>query len=220
MKNYFPNATFQFKRERGAVLFVALVFLVLLTLLGLTASSTSILQERMTGGLHNNQLAFMGAETALRGVEWSIWNASNTGNKFQCGATGGNSFCYQANNANATGQTLMSSSVTAFRNAKNWLNISSDGGGAYATTTLTGLSSTQASASLANQPRYIMEDLGVVLPPGANSNGQGGGRDNLPGRGAQGQQLHAYRITARASGGNAGSIRAIDSYFVALPPSL
>ena len=41
-------------RQQGAVLFVALVFLVLITLLGLTAASTSILQERMTGGMRNS----------------------------------------------------------------------------------------------------------------------------------------------------------------------
>ncbi|MBS0487131.1 MAG: pilus assembly protein PilX, partial [Proteobacteria bacterium] len=54
-------------RQQGAVLFVALVFLILITLLGLTASGTSILQERMAGGLRNGQMGLMGAETALRG---------------------------------------------------------------------------------------------------------------------------------------------------------
>jgi type IV pilus assembly protein PilX len=65
-----------------------------------------------------------------------------------------------------------------------------------------------------------MEDLGVVLPPGANANGEGGARYGLAGRSVSSQQLHAYRITARATGGNAGSVRAVDSYFVALPPAL
>jgi len=206
------------QRERGAVLFVALVFLVLVTLLGLTASSTSVLQERMSGGLRNNQLSLMGAETALRGVEWSVWNASNSSTPFICGQTGGNGSCYQASNANSSNTIQMSSQVTAFRTSKGWLGTS-DGASAYATKTLTGLSGTQITASLANQPRYLMEDLGVVLPPGSNPNGQSGARYGIPGEGATGQQLHAYRITTRATGGNAGSVRAVDSYFVALPPS-
>ena len=54
------------RRQRGAVLFVALVFLVLLTLLAVAGMGTSILQERMTGGMRNSQLAQMGAETGLR----------------------------------------------------------------------------------------------------------------------------------------------------------
>ena len=62
--------------QRGAVLFVALVFLLLLTLLGLTASSTSILQERMTGGMRNAHLAAMGTESALRGGEVDLWAAA------------------------------------------------------------------------------------------------------------------------------------------------
>jgi len=55
-------------RQRGAVLFVALIFLILLTLLGLAASGNSILQERMTGGVRNRQLALMGAESGARGA--------------------------------------------------------------------------------------------------------------------------------------------------------
>ena len=87
-------------RQRGAVLFVSLVFLVLITLLALTAASTSVMQERMTGGLRNGQLALMGSESTARSVEWLIWNKSNnaTSNKLHCGATGGDDFCYQASN--------------------------------------------------------------------------------------------------------------------------
>ena len=85
-------------RQRGAVLFVSLVFLVLITLLALTAASTSVMQERMTGGLRNGQLALMGSESTARSVEWLIWNKSNNvvSNKLHCGATGGDDFCYQA----------------------------------------------------------------------------------------------------------------------------
>ena len=39
------------RHQHGAVLFVALVFLILITLLALTATGTSILQEKMTGGM-------------------------------------------------------------------------------------------------------------------------------------------------------------------------
>lgn len=202
-------------KERGAVLFVALVFLVLITLLALTAASTSVLQERMTGGLRNNQLALMGAESGLRGVEWSIWNRSNNAsgsNKFDCQPNGGstNDSCYRMSGPNAT--------VTAFRNAKSWLG-SSDGGQAYATKTLTSLSNAQSSAQLANQPRYLIEDLGRVLPPNSPPSGQGGGRFGIGGKGAGNQTLESFRITARSTGGNDGSIRVAESYFVALPPS-
>ncbi|HZP65244.1 MAG TPA: PilX N-terminal domain-containing pilus assembly protein [Rudaea sp.] len=207
------------QNQRGAVLFVALIFLVLLTLLGLTASGTSILQERMTGGLHNGQLAMMGAETALRGVEWDIWNKSNqTPNKLHCGGQGLDDPCYQASNVGqSSGYAIINPGVTQFRNS-----VSNPGtlGKAYQTKTLTSMSGAESTASLSSQPKYIIEDLGVVLPPGAPTNGMGGRRDALQNFYSGNQTLHSYRNTARSLGGDTGSTRAVESYFIALPPSM
>ena len=63
-------------QQRGVVLIVALIFLVLLTILALSASGRSLLQERMAGGLRNTSLADMAAETTLRGVEWKLWTST------------------------------------------------------------------------------------------------------------------------------------------------
>ena len=214
----YRSSSFHPGRERGAVLFVSLVFLVLITLLALTATSTSILQERMTGGVHNSQLALMGAETTLRGAEWNIWNKSNGAvgsNKLHCSPTGGvtNDACY-------TDQAGVNSTILAFRNAKNWLGTSGDGAKAYAASTLGyAATSAQATASLDSTPRYLMEDLGKVLPPNAPSSGQGAARLAIGSIGAGSQTLYSYRITARSTGGNQGSVRAAESNFVALPPS-
>jgi type IV pilus assembly protein PilX len=217
------SSLFHNGHQGGAVLFVALVFLVLITLLALTATSTSILQERMTGGVHNSQLALMGAETTVRSAEWNIWNKSNggaTSNKLHCGPSGGvtNDACYSEQ-----GQGTVNAAIVAFRNAKTWLGTS-DGGTSYATngtTSLTGIStsSPKATGSLQSQPRYMVEDLGKVLPPNSPSSGEGGGRLALGGFGAGSQVLYSYRITARSTGGNQGSVRAAESVYVALPPS-
>lgn len=53
-------------RERGAVLIVALLFLVMLTLLGVTAMTSSTMEERMAGNARDNSVAFQAAEAALR----------------------------------------------------------------------------------------------------------------------------------------------------------
>jgi type IV pilus assembly protein PilX len=55
--------------QRGAALFVALILLLVLTLLGLSASNTSILQERMIANSIETQLAFQRAEAGLRQIE-------------------------------------------------------------------------------------------------------------------------------------------------------
>lgn len=56
-------------RQQGATLAVALIFLVILTLLGLTAMSVTTMEERMSGNTRDHNLAFQGAETALRDAE-------------------------------------------------------------------------------------------------------------------------------------------------------
>jgi hypothetical protein len=63
--------------QRGVVMVIALIFLLLLTILAVSASGNSLLQERMSGGLRNAQQAQMSAETALRGAEQRHgWRAS------------------------------------------------------------------------------------------------------------------------------------------------
>ena len=206
-------------RQSGTILFVALVFLVLITLLGLTATGTSILQERMTGGMHNGQLALMGAETALRGVEWDIWNKSNqTPNSLVCGGEGLVDPCYKASNVNdSTGLVRMDSRVAQFRTDPMYSGTISKN---YPTKTLIGMTGSQETASLSAQPKYLIEDIGLVLPPGAPSSGEGGGRDPLANQRPGNQTLHSYRDSTRSSGGDTHSVRGAESYFVALPPSL
>jgi type IV pilus assembly protein PilX len=55
--------------ERGATLFVALMFMLILTIFGVTAVTTSTLQEKMAANLKDQQMAFQNAETALREAE-------------------------------------------------------------------------------------------------------------------------------------------------------
>ena len=57
------------KRQAGATLFVGLMFLLLLTVLGLSASNTAIMQERMAGNVADSNVAFQEAERTLREVE-------------------------------------------------------------------------------------------------------------------------------------------------------
>jgi type IV pilus assembly protein PilX len=53
-------------RQRGAVLIVSLIFLVILTMLGLTAMTSTTFEERMAGNSRDAALAQHAAEAALR----------------------------------------------------------------------------------------------------------------------------------------------------------
>lgn len=65
------------RAQRGTALVMTLVFLLLLTILGITASNTATLEERMAGNVKDQNLSFQAAETALAHAE--AWVAATGG---------------------------------------------------------------------------------------------------------------------------------------------
>lgn len=57
------------KDQRGVVLVVSLLLLLVMTIIGLASMETSTLEEKMTGNLRDQSLAFQAAESALRDAE-------------------------------------------------------------------------------------------------------------------------------------------------------
>lgn len=64
------------RRERGMVLFISLMFLIVMTLIGITAMSGAGLQEKMAGNMRDKELSFEAAEAALRDAEINILSAA------------------------------------------------------------------------------------------------------------------------------------------------
>ncbi|MFD2192193.1 pilus assembly PilX family protein [Pistricoccus aurantiacus] len=58
--------------QAGAALVVGLIFLMLMTMLGLSAMQSTVLQERMAGNLRDHEMAFQAAEAALRKGEGEL----------------------------------------------------------------------------------------------------------------------------------------------------
>lgn len=75
--------------QGGAVLVIALIFLVILTLLGTIAASVTSLEERMAGNTRDRDLAFEAAEAALRDAEYRLGNdvGGVTAAQFRASAT-------------------------------------------------------------------------------------------------------------------------------------
>jgi type IV pilus assembly protein PilX len=65
-------------RHNGSVLIISLLILVVLTLIGITAMSTSGLEERMAGNVRDEQVAFQASEIALRDAEAFIEGIAST----------------------------------------------------------------------------------------------------------------------------------------------
>jgi len=204
---HMPNA------QQGVVLVVALIFLLLLTILAISASGRSLIQERMVGGLRNAQQAGISAENALRGAEWRLWTrTSQVGGRLNCmiGSISSDDACTVYNPGNppytATGD------VTKFRNSEGWVDgIGNTYKGPSNSIDYTS-SSLQKTARLAKNPVYIIEDMGRELAPGTGPHHESG--DTGPNNNAPGQvNTHVFRITARATGGNENTVRVLQSTF-------
>lgn len=57
------------RAEKGSALIISLIFLLLLTILGVASMQSATLQERMSGNSRDRNIAFQAAEAALRGAE-------------------------------------------------------------------------------------------------------------------------------------------------------
>jgi type IV pilus assembly protein PilX len=71
LKSYPSNLDKKYK-QKGATLFTALIFLVLLSLLGISVAQMAVMEERMSGNLRSHNLAFQAAEAGLVYVEQNI----------------------------------------------------------------------------------------------------------------------------------------------------
>lgn len=189
------------QRQRGAVLFVALMMLVILTLLGLSNMQIGVMEERMTGGFNDrNNLAFESAELALRdaesylnGVAVGPFNNSVRGMHppFDDGAR---PEFWQTTPVSASSPSCPSSgTISSF----NWLQT----GAADRCSSVT-LASARQIAGTAEPARYVIEELADV-PKQGTSVKAGTAKDSTK----------VYRITARGVGGQATTVVILQSTF-------
>lgn len=132
------HATASASRQRGAVLFVSLIFLLVLTLLGVMLARTQTTEARMAQNDANHDLAVEAAGAALRFAEINIAAANYT--NFPQNTQG----LYQVNPA-----------VGSVYTPSIWTT-------ANATLTYTGT----ALTSIATPPQFIIEQLQSVALPG------------------------------------------------------
>jgi type IV pilus assembly protein PilX len=174
------------KNERGVALLVALMFLIVLTLLGLAAMKGTTLEERMAGGTRDYNIALQAAEAALRDAEADLKGSGISGVRSLTVSsfpvtligTGTPSGCVAGGLcliANETVQLYNSASV-------NWASTTSTVYGTYTGATAIG--------GVSQPPRYILELM--QFADGKNKGGNNGAND-----------YYYVRITARAWGASA-----------------
>jgi type IV pilus assembly protein PilX len=102
--------------QHGFTLIVALVFLAILMLLGVTVAQTSSMEERMAGNTRDRDLALQSAEAALKDAEADLpgflanaFDGSTTGLLAYNAATANNSAYWSAYSWNSASQTASTS---------------------------------------------------------------------------------------------------------------
>lgn len=165
--------------QQGFVLIVALVLLLVLTVLGLAASQTTSLEERMAGNARNHDLAFQAAEAALTAGITCVQTGSPLCSVFATTSTGG---------AGAY-EFIPGSTVTLWTQPNFWTTA----GNALSYTTYPGITLPQ----VATQPQFIIEQL----PPVASS----GGSLGTPEFGGGAPPIQRWRITSFGQGGDKNS---------------
>lgn len=171
------------QRQAGAVLIVALVMVLLMTIVGVSAIKGSNLQELMAGNVRDKQISFQAAEAALRDAEASVngVNPPNIG-----GATVG--FVEQ----------IAAGSVSShWRNNFVWFDK----------TTQFSVLTDMDLKMIHDKPRYVVEKLDVTYVPGSDGRAVDLlGVQNAP-------EIMIYRITGRGVGVTDSSITYLQSLY-------
>ena len=76
--SHFKNR-YMFNRQRGAVLAVSLMILLVMTMIGISGMRGTVLQERMASNTKDRNQAFQAAESAMRDAEAYIESIVTTG---------------------------------------------------------------------------------------------------------------------------------------------
>lgn len=174
------------RKQRGAVLIFCLVFLLVLTMMGVTSMESAVLEERMAGNMQDFNAAFQAAESSLQtGENWLLgeitWPATSS-----------------------DGSTTVWSRDSMDPNTSDSLQWWQDS--ARDTSTWWGSNGIEVSAveGVATPPHYIVEEVSTV------TSGQSIGI----GSGLQNRIRVFHRITARGSGVGDAAVVQLQSTFV------
>lgn len=168
-------------RQRGAVLFVSLILLLILTIIGVTAARMQTGEAVMARNDHNHQLAMQSAEAVLRDVEANLINGNYTPAQLTQNAAGFYTLALELAGPGSSIADTVPNLPAAM---------------AYAGPTL---ASTPASPTVAE---VIVEQLPAVASAGGALNGLPYG---------QNPSNIGYRVTAYAGGGDSSASATLQS---------
>lgn len=185
------------RHQRGAVLVIAMIMLLILTLVGIAGLRDTQLQERMAGGAQDRELALQAAESALREAEESIKNGSaddtDNGDHYKDYETVGEDDKNDLQRKDSGGNFVTEAEY--WRDHYDWTGDSGNNSTAATTGGLAGLK---------QQPLYVIERLPrdySAVPDSYNVNG-----GTYP-------KVDDYLITAKGTGATDDAVVILQSYY-------
>ncbi|MDE2271968.1 MAG: pilus assembly protein [Xanthomonadaceae bacterium] len=165
-------------KQRGAALLVALILLIVITLVGLAAIGTTILQNKAAANSYDREVAFQSAEAAMRQAQAFITT---------------NAVAYAPTPSPIEDCSTPSTSTTPVN-----VCLANPFSDSNSTSYIQTVASTKfdAGSLSAGQPQYVIQYLGSFLAPTPAARQIGGGRNY--GSVYQGEMADYYRITARS----------------------
>jgi type IV pilus assembly protein PilX len=161
------------RAQRGVVLFVSLILLLVLTLLGISLARMQTVEERLAQNDFNHQLALQSAEAALQAAYDNDADGTYTSDRFAGG---------ELPLAQILKEVSDNTDTTLAYHA-DWSNPGVD------TFVYAGNGAPLTSAPAASQPQYVLEAMTPVAPPGCPL-------------GPPSSSQFTHRITAHAAGGD------------------
>jgi type IV pilus assembly protein PilX len=197
-------------RQRGAVLIVSLMFLVILTMLGVTAMTGTTMEERMAGNTRDAAIAHQAAEAALRDARRDISNLpiragfartvrlqiDDFYNNLAAGQCDNTGICLPTDIEHSKLPPAVLPVTPKTHNLKGSPSVAY---GTYTGAPPLGATSETASV-LSAQPRYLIEGF-CLMDPGESI------REPL---------CNFFRITARGYGRNPNTVVTLQEVFLSL----
>lgn len=168
-------------RQNGAALITGLIFLVVLTMIGITAARMSTLEERMSGNMRDRAVAMQAAELALRDAERDVGNLVPASDRSISGITD-----FTADCGLATGTVVDDGLCYSGPGVATTVINGNAFAGTISTTAYGDYTGAPDIAGLSAQPRYAIEGIRKT-PPGSGD-------------------VYYYRITVRAQGVNPNTV--------------
>ena len=189
------------KKQRGAVLATSLVILLVMTIIGVSSMSTTLLEEKMAGNMRDINLAFQAAESALRDSEKDVRDNINTSSGFSTDCEDG--LCiYSSTGGERWKYHSAWDNDNKLRAYKCFTDVTSDEESEECTSTMG--NANFGLKGVSEQPLYMIENLADA--PVAK------GSSLVIGFQPSGSSEY-YRITARGKGGSGSAVAVLQSIY-------